>query len=475
MFARTPQWLPQASVLAVLLLPATALAQFEYGVDFNTFTFTITKYTGTDHTVVIPDSYVGVAVTGIESYAFDACSNMTNVTIPEGITWLGERAFNGCTGLTGLTIPASVTNIGIVAFMGCRNVSAYTVDAGNANYCNSADGVLFDKIKTRLVQFPQAKTGSYVIPGTVTLIEDGAFSYSKVTSVSIPASVSVIVDGAFDISIGLTTIIVDSGNPAYSSLDGVLFNKSRTMLKTCPMAKSGTYAIPGSVTTIGDFGFLLCTGLTGVTIPASVTGIGAYAFNYCTRLPFINIPANVISVGDNAFDSCYALKSAVFTGNAPSLGSSVFASAAAGFSVYFFNDKSGFATPPWKDYQTVNMGTPSKVAPWLVNNGFAFNADLYSDPNGDGVNLLMAYALALDPKRNLSPWMPKPVLADNQMQLAFYAGNPDVTYKVEFSTDLQTWTTTGVTLSAPNGNNFRTASIPATDTHRFLRLSVAVP
>ena len=241
------------------------------------------------------------------------------------------------------------------------------------------------------------------------------------------------------------------------------------------MAKSGAYAVPITVTAIGDFALQLCFDLTGVIISANVTSIGTYAFYGCTRLPTVTIPGGVISIGVNAFDSCYALKSAVFIGNAPGMESSVFASAAAGFSVYFFNDKSGFTTPAWKGYQAINMGASSKVAAWLVTNGFAYNADVNSDPNGSGMSLLMAYALALDPKQNLSLWVPKSVIVGNQLRLTFYAGNPDVTYKVESSTDLRIWSTDGVTLSVPDANKLRIASVPITGSSRYLHLAVTVP
>ena len=99
---------------------------------------------------------------------------------------------------------------------------------------------------------------------------------------------------------------------------------------------------------------------------------------------------------------------------------------------------------------------------------------LGSDPNGDGVNLLMAYALNLDPKQNLQSSIPRPLIAGSQMGLTFYAGTAGVTYSVETSTDLQTWTSAGVTLSTPDANNLRTASAPTTGPNRFMRLVVIV-
>jgi hypothetical protein len=118
------------------------------------------------------------------------------------------------------------------------------------------------------------------------------------------------------------------------------------------------------------------------------------------------------------------------------------------------------------------MGAPTAVAPWLVSNGFSHQADLQSDPNNDGVNLLMAYALNLDPKQNLSRNIPRPVCVANQMGLTYYAGSDGVSYTVETSDDLQDWTPAGVSLSAPDANNFRTATVNMNGGKRFMRLVV---
>ncbi|MCX6874647.1 MAG: hypothetical protein NTW21_12700, partial [Verrucomicrobia bacterium] len=111
-------------------------------------------------------------------------------------------------------------------------------------------------------------------------------------------------------------------------------------------------------------------------------------------------------------------------------------------------------------------------ATWLIENGLPHNANPQDDPNGDGVNLLLAYALNLDPQQNLSGSMPRPVCAAGRMSLRHYAGREGLTYTVEASSDLQTWSTTGVTVSGPDADKFRTASVPMTGPRCFLRLGV---
>jgi hypothetical protein len=112
------------------------------------------------------------------------------------------------------------------------------------------------------------------IPNSVTAIGNGAFNYSGLTSVTIPRSVTTIGNEAFIGCTGLTSIRVDAANTQYSSGNGALFDKNKTALVSYPGGKTGGYTIPNSVTTVGDWAFSGCTGLTSVTIPNSVTSIG---------------------------------------------------------------------------------------------------------------------------------------------------------------------------------------------------------
>ena len=168
--------------------------------------------------ITIPDS-----VTSIGSQAFCECSSLTNVTIGTNVTGIGTYAFSDCISLTSVTIPASVTSIGDYAFPYCNSLTSITVDALNSVY-TSANGVLFDKNQTTLIQYPGGKAGSYTVPDGVTNIWDWAFNNcGSLTSLSIPDSVTT---GAMGF-IGCTTlsaITVVTNNPVYSSMNGVLFD-----------------------------------------------------------------------------------------------------------------------------------------------------------------------------------------------------------------------------------------------------------
>ena len=119
-------------------------------------------------------------------------------TIPESVTTIWEDAFQYCRSLTILTIPDSVTSIGDWAFVGCSSLTSIEVGKGNANY-TSENGVLFDKNKTRLIQFPSGKSGHYTIPDSINFILYSAFEgCSGLTSVTIGNSVNSIGTGAFE-------------------------------------------------------------------------------------------------------------------------------------------------------------------------------------------------------------------------------------------------------------------------------------
>jgi hypothetical protein len=156
----------------------------------------------------------------------------------------------------------------------------------------------------------------------VTAIGDDAFqSQTSLTNVTVPAGVTSIANSAFLYCTSLTAITIDPRNGAYSSANGVLFDKGQTTLITYPGGKSGSYAIPDSVNSVGEAAFEGCENLTSVTIPASVTNIGAVAFAN-SGLASVTIPVNVANIGGSAFTYCISLTNVTMLNGA--IGSAMF-------------------------------------------------------------------------------------------------------------------------------------------------------
>jgi hypothetical protein len=181
----------------------------------------------------------------------------------------------------------------------------------------------------------------------------------------------------------------------------------------------------------------------------------------------------VTSIGGSAFYSCRVLTVAVFLGDAPSLGSSVFGNTAPGFTIHYLSRNTGFTSPTWNGYPSVMLdAVPSASETWLLGHGYPLDTDLHQDLNGDGVSLLMAYALDLDPNLNLRSSLPQPVLDTGTLSISFYAASGGITYTVESSIALGIWTTEGVTVSPLDIDGRSTASVGLDSPSKFLRLVV---
>jgi len=247
----------------------TGISDIHYG-DFH-FTerggkLTVINYYGKEKNVVIPAAVNGKPVTGIGEKAF-YWKGLTGVTIPNGVITIGKGTFQS-NEFSSINIPNSVTNIGDSAF---------------------SDNQLT----------------SITIPNSVITIGESAFYDNQLTDVTIGSGVTSIGDGAFRGFFGnknLITINVAAGNTAYSSQDGVLYDKSKKLLIQCPAGKSSV-SIPSTVTSIGEYAFDNSK-MDRIVFPDSVTSIGRYAF-YGTRLISVTIGAGVTVGRGNQFEDAY--------------------------------------------------------------------------------------------------------------------------------------------------------------------------
>ena len=220
------------------------------------------------------------SLTEIEASAFEGCTSLKKITLPNGITSIGSCSFNNCTSLTSVTIPDSVTSIGSSAFSHCTSLTSITIGNGVTSIGESAF-------------YNCTSLSSVTIPDSVTSIGNRAFyECTRLTSVTIPDSVTSIGSSAFSHCESLTSVTIP---------DSIISIGSSAFLN-CTSLSSVT--IPDSVTSIGDYAFLNCTSLISVTIPNSVTSIGNRAFYECTRLTSVTIPDSVTSIGESAFYNC---------------------------------------------------------------------------------------------------------------------------------------------------------------------------
>lgn len=304
----------------------------------------------------IPAFHDGVPVTGIDEYAFEYCSNLVSIVLPESITTIGAKAFYYCSKLETIEMLGDVTNIGDYAFEKCKNLKVFTFSndiqeigcgafwgcsslesvvipdsitaiGGNAfysctnlseiiipdtiedvGYCtfvdtgyynntdNWEDGVLY--IGNHLIEANHSVPMDYSIKDGTKTIAPSAFGGNlNLKTVFIPESVVSIGKEAFARVNNLTEINVSSNNLMYSDIDGVLFNKDKTILISYPLGKvNSSYEVPQTVETIEFACFRYCNFIESIFIPDSVTFIDHGAFSYCENLNNIDFPKSVTNI-----------------------------------------------------------------------------------------------------------------------------------------------------------------------------------
>ena len=302
-------------------------------------------------------------LTEIGDYAFEGVQLAVSV-IPEGVTRIGVSAFAWNEAITSLTIPASATEIGYDAFYGLTNLASVTVSADNPVY-KSVEGVLYTKDGSTLLVYPKAKPDtSYAFPEGLLEIPANAFSGNDtLTSVTFPASLVKIRDYAFYgcdqltsvtfaasgrlVSIhyyafhgtGLTELVLPAslekiGEGAFQScvaLTSVTFPASASLVKIddrafsqCPVLASFTF--PEGLCEIGYSAFYE-SGLTSLSLPSTLTLIEGHAFENCLALQSVTIAEGTaqLDVGESAFRACIALSSVTIPARTASIGSQAFA------------------------------------------------------------------------------------------------------------------------------------------------------
>ena len=335
-------------------------------------TVSITGFDGSRSVVEIPETYGGAKVTSIAAGAFRGQTMITDVVIPEGVTYIGREAFAGCSALVRVKIPTSVTQVGANLFEGTPYDSTLT---GELVYINSilyrcqSDAVTVSIRQGTTVIAEEAfinrvNLAAIVVPDGVSYIGSNAFkNCSALSQIEIPKSVRDIVANAFDgtkwyedrkhgmIYINdllyrvPAEIIVQSEQPTGSLSDkdaaemaksgvatqvipntNVIVKEDITMICTLAFANTPvqTVQLPSTLTTIRYGAFQNCTALKQITLPKSMTFIEGGAFQNCSALTSISVPQNVTYLGASAFSGCTSLTSATLPQTITRISSGLF-------------------------------------------------------------------------------------------------------------------------------------------------------
>ena len=327
--------------------------------------------------IEIPDTYNSKPVTVVDGFAFQNCTKLVSLTIPNSVTLVEYSAFQGCKRLEEIIVKDVIANSALATYW-------------------SVDGVLIHKDEltghTQIAYYPQAKQGAYTVPEGVTEIPMNLFEKTQITEITISASTTVIrkkafyncstlkkitfapggtdnlviEDGAFqncaylsaitlparlsELQINeethtmtmfsgcsaLTHINIELGNQIYASNNGIITNKAGNELIFCPTARAGAYTVPQGIESIAPYAFYGCQKLTVITIPGYVKTIGDYAFANCTRVARVEFVGGAVAgmktnIGEGSFADMSNLKSIIFdTGSVVnSIGERAFANAIA--------------------------------------------------------------------------------------------------------------------------------------------------
>jgi len=361
----------------LLATPAAVQAQFDYTTNADGVSVTITGYTGFSNNVAIPGTLDGLLVASIGTNAFEGMS-ITNVTIPDSVTNIGDFAFYDCGNLYSVTIGHSVITIGEYAFSGENaDFGYYEYSIGCPLTC-------------------------VTIPDSVVIIgADAFYGCNFLTNVIFGHSVA---------SIGINAF---SGE--WVTYDGIY--PPEFVPKGCPLT---SVTIPNSVTNLESDAFFGCTSLTNIAIGSGVTVLGYDAFQYCSSLASVTIPATVTNMVYSTFADCFNLKAIYFQGNAPGSDSSVFQADASATAYYL---------PGTTGWSSTFDGVPTALwkLPYPTFLSAAVNFGLQSNQFGFSVSWATNTSVIVEASTSLADPVWLPLQTNTLTNGTFYFSDPQWT------------------------------------------------
>lgn len=307
-------------------------------------------------------------ITNIRQYCFYGCNSITSIQIPEGVTRVNDHAFDNCLYLSAITIPNTVNYLGPNTFSYCRRLESITIPSGvtsASNYLmqyaainttNGAD-ITFEGVKgIGLYAFRGSKINTLTFETPVTGHSNSWLQYTTANTLNIGGT---IFTGTSATANWLYTTIGNNADRTrfqiknINILDGTTSIGSFTFYSGLSITSIDMTAATG-LTSIGNYAFAWCTGMTSCSIPNSVTGLGISAFSNCHSLQSINIPTGLTQIPNTCFQNCRSLTAVTVPSSVTSVGATCFSGSSALTYVRFTS-----TTPPTLGGSGVFAGTNS--------------------------------------------------------------------------------------------------------------------